>query len=377
MLLSGCVATVPNRADVPPDLPSVMMLIDTADFGPRPALLPVEQIFTLSGPDKTYFQDFYDAPERKKVSPHMRVFDFLTNKLQSFDYDHGTFSAQQTLDHNKGNCLSLAILTTAYAKLVGIDAQYNQINSSPIFSTNGSVEVTSSHVVTKLYDPTFVAQQNQLYRRKPYIVLDYFPSRNSWMGGKVTTETFIAMYYRNLSAEAIKNSKLSKAGWLAIEALKYAPEDVASINMLAVIYRKMNNNDTAEHLYKHGLLLSSNDLNLLRNYHVLLEQQGRAQDAKRIKGLLDTIDDPSPFSWLSLADDALAQKRLSSAMRYFKKAIDKAHYLPYGYAGLAKIYYTRGDKVGAKKLFIMAIERTLDGETEALYQAKLAVLTGR
>ncbi|NQZ12633.1 MAG: hypothetical protein HRT35_36235, partial [Algicola sp.] len=92
VVLSGCVATSPNRADVPPNLPSVMTLIDTADFGPRPELLPVEQIFTLSGPDKSYFQDFYDAPERKKVSPHIRVFDFLTNKLQSFDYDHGTFS---------------------------------------------------------------------------------------------------------------------------------------------------------------------------------------------------------------------------------------------------------------------------------------------
>ena len=377
VLLCGCAATEPNAVDVQPALPSAMTLIDTADFGPRPEVLPLEDIFTLSASDKTDFQHFFNAPKQQKVLPHMRVFNFLRNELQSFDYDDGTFSAQQTLTHNKGNCLSLAILTTAYAKLAGIDVQYTQITSAPTFSTTGSVEVTSSHVVTKLYDPTFLTRNKTIGKTEPYIVLDYFPSRNNWLGGEVTAKAFIAMYYSNLSAQAIENGELFKAGWLAIEALKHAPEDVASINMMAVIYRKMNQSDTAERLYKHGLLLRGDDLNLLRNYHALLEQQGRAKEANRIKGVLDTIEDPSPFSWLNLAENALAKRRFNRAARHFQKAIEKANYLPYGYAGLAKVYYAGGYKKEAKKLFEMALKRTRDDKTEALYQAKLMALTGR
>ena len=78
-----------------------------------------------------------------------------------------------------------------------------------------------------------------------------------------------------------------------------------------------------------------------------------------------------------MANEALMAKQLKKAMKYFKKVTEKAHYLPYGYEGMAKVYFLQGRMRNAKNHLQMALQRTHDKQTEQRYEAKLATLKNR
>lgn len=381
--LTGCQQTGQSLEPTPVKIVNTMSLIDTKQFAQRPAIAPKEQLFKLPKQAKEQFLDYYHSNTQSDVVGHKRIYNYLSNKLNNFNYYSATYTASEAELSNSGNCLSLAILTTAYAKLANVDISYAQMSSAPVYSQEGGgeFEFISGHVVSKLLDPTFVPQSGIVYIKKPTIVIDYFPSRDSWMGSSVSTDQFVAMYYRNLSADALAANQLSDAAWLAIESFNYAPNDLQGINLMAVIYRRLGDAKQAETLYQHGLTLAEQsgkqNLNLLSNYLILLNQQQRFDDAKKIQALVDKADDPSPFRWLDLANDALMAKELNRAKKYFQKVIEKAHYLPYGYEGLAKVAFLQGRTSSAKKQLAQALQRTHDDSTEKRYEAKLASLKSR
>ncbi|MFT5164105.1 MAG: tetratricopeptide (TPR) repeat protein [Alteromonadaceae bacterium] len=323
---------------------------------------------------KSQFLAEFNALSNTDTKPHLRLFNYLNRHLNSFNYYGETLTAQQTLENNSGNCLSLAILTTAYAQLSNIEVEYGKSSSSPVYMKNDHFEVVSDHVVTKLFDPTFISNKDTLYISKPHLIIDYFPTRNSWRGGTVKYDQFIAMYYRNLAADALQKDKPGMAGWLAAKSLKYAPHDPDSINLMAVIYRHLNQYAKAEVFYRHGLTQTRQNLNLLSNYQMLLTREKRHEDAQALQQKMDEVDDPSPFGWLLQGNQYLAQGKNNLALRYFNKTIEKAHYLPDGYAGAGKVYALTHQTQQAKKHFAMALQRTHDSKTEKLYEAKLAIL---
>lgn len=379
--LSGCAQTPQQVVKLEPQLPDTLSLVNTADFGPEPSLMPAENLFVLNDVSKQAFLDYYHDNSRRHIQGHLRVYNYLADLLPHFNYYSDTNTAQQALDTNSGNCLSLAILTTAFANLAQVNISYNEITSAPIYSRDGGIEFQSGHVVSKLLDPAFTPQSGILYLNKPQIIVDYFPTKDSWIGAKVTKDDFISMYYRNLGSDALARNSLHEAGWLATKAIEYAPNDMANINLMAVIYRRLGFPDKSEQLYKHGIEVGNiedegkQNLMLLGNYHILLKSQNRMQEALALKQQLDKADDPSPFRWLHLGYEALNDNRLTKAMFYFKKVTEKAHYLPHGYAAMAKVYYLKGRTRAAKEHFEMALQRTRDDDSEKLFEAKLAALS--
>lgn len=379
--LTGCQQTAKTIEPTPVRLVDTLELIDTKHLANKPPMNTPEQLFSLPEHAKEQFFDFYNATSERDTLGHKRIYKYLSNRLNNFNYYSATYTAAQAEQTNSGNCLSLAILTTAYAKLANIKISYVEMTAAPVYSQEGQFEFISGHVVSKLLDPTFAPKNGVVYITKPTIVIDYFPSKDNWMGSAVSTDDFIAMYYRNLSADALAEKRLSDAAWLAIESFRYAPNDLAGINLMAVIYRRMGQAKQAETLYQHGLTLAEHtgnqNLNLLSNYLVLLNKQKRFTEAKKIKALVNKADDPSPFRWLNLANEALMAKELRKAKKYFQKVTEKAHYLPYGYEGLAKVYFLQGRTRWAKEQLDKAIQRTHDKQTEQRYVAKLASLKAK
>lgn len=396
LLAGGCTTTAPESvvdaqqlktSETDRQKPLALELVDISDFQsvdstdtetniPNDSEIPSpQQIFDLSDEAKTHFFAYLNHSANARYPMHKRVFNYLNRHLSNFNYYSDTYTAQQTLENNSGNCMSLAILTTAYADLAGLEFQYNRVDSAPVFGRAGRFEVASTHVVTKLFDPTFIPKPGMLYVRKPYLLVDYFPTRNNWVGGKVTKDTFVAMFYRNLAAQRMAEEDFNSAGRLAIAALKHAPYAVDGINTMAVIYRQIGRDDKAEALYRYGLTLTENNIDLLYNYQLLLSSQGRNDESTKLQARLEQLDDPSPFPYLRLADEALARSDVDLALKFYNKTIDKAHYLPHGYVGAAKAYFAKGKFREARKQLHKAIERTHDGNDEKLFRAKLASLT--
>ncbi|MCL1042095.1 hypothetical protein L2712_10630 [Shewanella marisflavi] len=107
--------------------------------------------------------------------------------------------------------MSLAVLTKAYANLVGIELKYIEETSSPVFFQSTELQLISNHVKTKLMDPNFEPKAGSLYFYEPGLVVDYFPSRNSRAKGNISENEFMAMYYQNQAADALEQKTYTRA----------------------------------------------------------------------------------------------------------------------------------------------------------------------
>jgi len=159
--------------------------------------------------------------------------------------------------------------------------------------------------------------------------------------------------------------------------MDYAPLDAEGINLMAVIFKHSGLVDEAERIYQYGITVADSKLSLLKNYHQLLKDQGRNKEAAKISARIAKIDDPSPYNWLQLADTTLGEGSYQEALDYYKRSVELAPYLQYGYLGMAKVYYFQGRFKRSETMLKKAIERNYDRDNDQLYQAKLAALTSR
>lgn len=295
----------------------------------------------------------------------------ISTKLASFTYYGETYDAETTMRLNKGNCMSLAMLTTAYAKLLGLNYSYREVNTIPIFEKENNIILSSSHVQTIIYDADFIEDDDTFYLQKPGIAIDYFPSKNNRVGKPFDEPTFISMYYRNLAADALVDNDLAQAFLLAEKAHTYNKQNIEAINLLAVIHRRAGDDVGAEKIYQAGLQIEQSNLALISNYIMLLRKQHRFDEVEIYQEKLDELDDPNPYHWLEQAYTAKKKNKIIAATHYFQKAIERAPYLNQAYLGLYHIYREKGYFTKAKIMLKKALEWTYEIEQRKQYKHKL------
>lgn len=378
-LLAGCAAqqvqlqVAEKTAPVAGDTRKALSF-DSSQFGEPPEIISVEDIFGLTDEQEKDFLKYFESPIRQFTAPHERVYDYLQNITMDFGYQGETFTAQEALQSTSGNCLSLAILTTALAKLADVKTTYQLVDSTPVFESHGNIVYKGQHVRTKLYSPADVTTGSLLLRSSA-LLIDYFPTEGTRFVSNITETQYIAMFYNNLASEAIAREDYNAAFWLLQKTLKLTPEDPGAINSMAVIHRRIGDLDKAEEVYQYGIAHLDDKISFLRNYRVLLEQQGRFDEVAQINRQLTALDDPSPFDWLHAGHDAYSEGNYREAVLLYRKAAKIAPYLHESYAGLAKAYYMIGDRHRAEREFKNALEKSQRPATRSMYEAKLMVLS--
>ena len=191
------------------------------------------------------------------------------------------------------------------------------------------------------------------------------------------TEEFLAMVYRNLAADELLNDDLPLAYLLLKKSLSFSHTYAPSINMMAIVLRRLGDAETAERVYLYGLEVSEDKVTLLSNYHYLLMRQGRDVDALAVKSQLLKLEDHSPYKWYLVAQDAIASGDYLSAKVFLHKFIDNTHYYHKAYFDLAKVHNKLGEPELAKKALRKALDYTELPKNKQRYQAKLAWLKSR
>jgi Tfp pilus assembly protein PilF len=330
-----------------------------------------DDVFTLSSSQQEVISSAVEEKRNQGMKIHEALRAVLSTKLSNFTYYGETYSAEMTMKLNAGNCMSLAVLTTAYAKLLGVDFSYREVNTIPVYEKENNLILSSSHVQTILYDADFIENPKELYFSKPGIIIDYFPNANNRVGKSFDEATFISMYYRNLAADALVDNNLSRAFMLAKKAHNYNKKNIEAINLLAVIHRRAGDDIGAENIYRVGLKIDQSSLALISNYIMLLRKQQRFDEAETYQQRLDTLDDPNPFHWLEQAYIAERGHNKNKAIKYYQKALMNAPYLNQAYLGLYNIYLERGDFSKAKVMLKKALEWSYEVEERKQYKYKL------
>jgi len=328
-------------------------------------------IFTLSQSQQSIILLAVKEKQDQGLKLHKALEAVLITKLSNFNYYGETYNAETTMRLNSGNCMSLAVLTTAYAKFLGLKFSYREVDTLPVFEKENNLILSSSHVQTVIYDADFVEDADTIYLQKPGVVIDYFPSKNNRVGKAFDESTFVSMYYRNLAADALVDNDLSSAFMLAKKAHNYNKKNIEAINLLAVIHRRADDEKGAENIYQAGLQIEQSSLALISNYIMLLRKQHRFTEAQSYQDKLAQLDDPNPYHWLEQAYIAEQRHNNNKAIKYYQKALVNAPYLNQAYLGLYNIYRERGHFAKAKIILKKALEWTYEIEQHKQYKYKL------
>jgi Flp pilus assembly protein TadD len=361
------------------EIPSIPIL-DGSYFGDKIDIISLENVYSLSEKQKVEFLEFYNSKSLITLAPHKRVFKFLKERLTSFDYYTTTSNASESLGQNRGNCLSLAILTKSLADITGIEIAYQLVESEPVYQKEGNLVISSQHIRTVLFEPNRLnAGSFNIFPSR--IIIDYFPTYNSRILRKVGEAEFFSMFYSNRAVEAMfKDNNL--AYWYLKKALELKPDDSNALNIMALIHERAGYADYAEKIYVYGLEYSDKDadneknqyLDLLNNYHSLLIRQRRTEDAEKIALKISKRDESNPFKWISLGNEAYNERNYQKAISYFRKAKKLAPYLHDIYAGISRSQFQLGNNIGAGKSLEKALDKSHKPEIRDMYQEKINML---
>jgi len=375
LLIIGCTSNPKyaiTTANKPP--PQFLVSESLSLFGKPAEIMPIEEVYRLTKVQENDFLEMLNAPENSKLAANQRVFRYLKEHLKDFRFYADTLTASESLMLKYGNCLSLAILTKAIANVANVEVGYQLVNSTPVYQKEGSLILSSLHLRTLLYKtPSSNPEKKIGFRSR--LTIDYFPTIGSSTLRSVPELEFQSMYYRNKAAERMIKGENRLAYWHLKKSIELNANDYHAINMLALLHVKIGRPDLAEELYLYGLSVTEDKLEMLSNYHVLLKNQNRFADAKKISIKISEYRDRNPFKWIKLANQAYSSRKFNKAIIYYKRAIRMAPYLHQPYAGIALSQYQRGRHLSAQRSMKKAIEHAQSEESHNLYQAKYDMLT--
>ena len=346
-------------------------------FGLPPQIMSADEIFKLDTDQIADFTTYLENLRDTSTPTHRQLYNYLDLQTNHFSFKGKTLTASETLRQHQGNCMSLAILTTALAKVAKVKLAYQLVDSEPVYDKRDNLVIKGVHVRSKLYKNEMVKSADGTQQLFNYsgLVVDYFPSGRTHLIQNIDENQFVARYFRNVAVEKMQISQLGESYWYAREALRYAPAHPEGFNLLAVIYKRAGLHGKAEQTYLRGMEIDQANLTLLKNYRQFLLAQNRTADAAVVSEKLLDVDDPSPFNLISLGDELLEEGKTTAAIKTYNKSIEKAAYLPDGYLGLARAYYLI-DRLGkSEEMLKKAISLEDHQGDQRLYQAKLSALS--
>ena len=373
ILLLGLLASCAVNGPIESDSPAQPAFDYTADefFGARPEIISPHSLHDLTPAQYRAFDEYFNAPINRKHLPNRRLYNYLEQSTPEFSYLGETLTASEALEQQQGNCMSLAMLTTALANHANIKIEYQLMDDAPVFEQGENVIIKGVHVRTKLLRKNAAPAKNIVYFLKPGIIVDYFPNETSRFVGNLSEPEYVSMYYLNKAADAIESANFNLAYWFVIEALALNIPSASAFNMLAVIYKKIGEISKAEEVYQYGIASLPTPLTLLKNYQLLLVEQHRLDEAKLIETKLQQLDDPSPYRWQRLAFLALKTGQYRDAVNYYRRAIKRAPYMHELHYQLARAYSHLGQDAESKIHLELAMNNTQNEQARALYQLKL------
>ena len=370
MLMTACSSNISSSKPVMPQT-NDNLFESKSDASPVPTL---EHLMALTPAQLEDLHQFVRREDIALLPKNKQVREYLFTKLVNFNYEGKNHPASVALEKGSGNCMTLALLTYAVARELGVKAVFQVMHTPPmLLEVTTNLAVTSDHVRTFLYEDD-TDNQGFYFSGRSYVVLDYFPDRYDRGGRKIAEDQFFGMLYRNLAADALLAGKVNRAFSLLKTGTQYTQEYAPLLNMLAIVHRWAGDDETAKELYQYALNVSASKITLLNNYHYLLTLNGEVDAAYRVKLQLLALEDPSPYDWYLMGKEALEKGDNHSAEIYLKKFLQNTPYYHRAYFDLAKAQHAQGESAAARNSLSQAISFAEQPESQRLYQAKLTWL---
>jgi Tfp pilus assembly protein PilF len=370
LLLAAC-ATSP-----PPQQPE--RLFGDALFEPPSAVVSAADVFALS-PEMRQYLDHDIGRRVRSRGRQQALIDALYQPGQlQLEYDAAmTRNAAEAFAVRSGNCLSLVIMTAAFAKEMGLAVRFQQIFTDETWSRNGDFYFAIGHVNLSLGRKPSDAKFGK--NEWDQMTIDFLPStelrgQRTWV---IDESTIVAMYMNNRAVELLTANRADDAYWYAREAIVRQPRFMAAYNTLGVVYHRHGNLGEAQRAFEFVLDREPANTNAMSNLALVLHDQGRVAAAAEITRKLERMEPNPPFAYFKRGLAAMEQGDYRLAREMFAKEVDRAAYYHEFHFWLALAELGLGETDDARKHMTIAIENTTTREDHDLYAAKFDRLLGK
>jgi tetratricopeptide (TPR) repeat protein len=188
-------------------------------------------------------------------------------------------TARQAYHNKVANCISLTIMAYALAKEAGMNVSFRDVEIPEYWVRNGQYNLLTGHVNLLVKENTEVRRRLVWGEKEMRIDFDPFVAKKTFPSRNITKQTLLAMFYNNKGAEEMVNDNYPLAYRYLKKATQTDNQFTSAWGNLGILYKLNDHNEMAEHTYRHAIRLKSNNLTSLGNLALLLNKQGRINEA--------------------------------------------------------------------------------------------------
>ena len=364
VLLTACAALAPTQ-------PVAELLHDELFAPPRDAI-DAAAVFALSDDMRRYAAAELQGPMALRDPRRVLVDALYSHGQLSLSYDaSATRNAAEAFNARAGNCLSLVIMTAAFAKHLDLPVSYRRVIVDDLYTRQGDLYLSSGHV-------NLVLDRSPLRRHfgepEPQaLMVDFLPPQElrGQRSEPLAERTILAMFMNNRAAEALAQGRLDDAYAWAREAVRQDPGFAAAVNTLGVVYMRAGHLQPAEAALRAVLAQEPEQLNAMSNLVLLLQRAGRQAEAQALSTRLTELQPYPPFHFFDLGRRAMDEGDYARARQLFARELRRQPDQHEVHFWAAQADLRLGDAAGASTHLrqAMAYSPTRDGRE--VYAAKL------
>jgi tetratricopeptide (TPR) repeat protein len=365
LALAGC-AVAPSASD------AGRLTADNL-FAPPSQPVDAGRVFAVSDAMRRYIVQKVD-PLQGTRSRQRALFDALRARDElRLEYDAAyTRTAAEAFDARTGNCLSLVIMTGAFAHQLGVQARYRVVNVEETWARRGDIYFSIGHVNITL--GRRVGAMTARFDDSETFTVDFQPPPNHVPIGRwqeIEEKTVLAMYLNNRAAETFADGRLDDAYWFAREAILQDPGFVAAYNTLGVVYQRRGHHAEAARALAFALEREPRNTNVMSNLANAYASLGRAQEADALRERIARLDPEPAFAWFNQGVAAMQRGDFRAARDLFAKEVDRAPDYHEFHFWLALALANLGENEEARHHLALARDTATTREEHELYAAKL------
>lgn len=372
-LLLACVLLGACASRPPPELPD--RLFDDGAFDAAAVAVDPGSVVALSAPMRRYADEL--------IRPKMRLHNVNTGLYEALykrghlqlRYDTGTTrSASEAFEDRAGNCLSLVLMTAAFARELGVPVRFQSVQVEQTHARDGDLLLFVGHINIALGRHPGLAGLG--HSPSQWLIVDFLPGADISRQRHVTIDesTVLAMYMNNKAAEAIARGRLDDAYAWVRGAIAQDRGFAPAYNTLGVVYLRRGKPDYAERALRHALAHADDNAPALSNLVQALQRQDRFAEANDVADRLRRVQPSTPFAHFEAGQHAMHEGRWQLAREHFERAIRRDGDFHEFHFALAQVLARQGDVDGAAKALERAREASTTDRLQSQYAGKIARL---
>jgi tetratricopeptide (TPR) repeat protein len=365
LALAACATPPAQRLQAPE-----AMFAD-ALFGPPNEPVEADRIFALSADMRRYAQTEMTPLMRKHGAQGALVEALYRRGQLKLEYESAvTRNAAEAFEARAGNCLSLVIMTAAFAREFGLQVRYQSAYLEESWSRKGNLLLKSGHVNITLGKRL---ADHGLSTFPSTLTIDFLPPEElrNLKTIEIPESLVVAMFMNNRSVEALVRGRLDDAYAWAREAVRADPSFLAAQNTLGVVYLRRDALAQAGAVFAHMLAADPKDTRALANLAEVASREGRGDDAALLRARLAQLEPEPPLHFFNLGMAAMQRDDFQAARDLFAKEAARGDASADVRFWLGVAHYRLGDVDRAARELSLAADASASRSERDLYSAKL------